>query len=111
MANTLTPVLGSNSQTGTPTTASTGSTSSANNLANKNTFLQLMVAQLRYQNPLNPVDGSSFLAQLSQITGVEQMVQMNQNLDAIKGLLTTKTPSAEGTATLPVSSSGPDSHT
>lgn len=54
---------------------------------NKNMFLQLMVAQLRNQNPLNPVDGVDFLMQLSQISGVEQMVGMRQELQSIRQVL------------------------
>jgi flagellar hook assembly protein FlgD len=53
----------------------------------KDMFLKLMVAQLKYQNPLNPVDGTDFLQQLSQISGVEQMVEMRKELTAIHELL------------------------
>ncbi len=56
--------------------------------ATKQMFLQLLVAQLKNQNPLNPADGTEFLAQLSQLTGVEQMVSMNQELAAIRKALT-----------------------
>lgn len=87
MANTLTSGIGSSSNaTGTQTSGTTA-TKPSEGLANKDTFLQLMVAQLRYQNPLNPVDGSAFLAQLSQISSVEQMVQMRQDLDQIREIL------------------------
>jgi flagellar hook assembly protein FlgD len=53
----------------------------------KDMFLKLMVAQLKYQNPLNPIDGTDFLQQLSQISGVEQMVEMRKELTAIHELL------------------------
>ena len=36
-------------------------------------FLQLMVAQLRYQDPMNPADSSEFLAQNAQFTALEKM--------------------------------------
>lgn len=86
MANTLNTAIAA-SQTTSSGAAASKSPSSNDRLATKDTFLQLMVAQLRYQNPLNPVDGSSFLAQLSQISSVEQMVQMSQTLDQIKTIL------------------------
>jgi flagellar basal-body rod modification protein FlgD len=54
---------------------------------NKDMFLQLMVAQLKNQNPLNPMEGTDFLQQLSQISGVEQMVEMRKELEAIHQLL------------------------
>jgi flagellar basal-body rod modification protein FlgD len=40
------------------------------------TFLQLMVAQLKYQNPLSPSDGTEFLAQTAQFTMVEKLNQL-----------------------------------
>jgi len=53
----------------------------------KEMFLQLLVAQMRNQNPLNPADGAEFLAQLSQITGVEQMLEIRKQLEGIRSLL------------------------
>jgi len=38
-------------------------------------FLQLLVTQLRYQDPLNPIDDRDFLAQLAQFTALEQMTE------------------------------------
>jgi flagellar basal-body rod modification protein FlgD len=46
-------------------------------------FLKLLVAQLRYQDPSNPADGTQFLAQTAQFTQVEklgQLAQEQQNL-------------------------------
>lgn len=40
---------------------------------NKEMFLQLMVAQLRYQDPMNPADSSEFLSQNAQFTALEKM--------------------------------------
>jgi flagellar basal-body rod modification protein FlgD len=94
MANTLS--VGSAAQTTNLADATASATGpAADKLATKDTFLQLMVAQLRYQNPLNPVDGSSFLAQLSQMSGVEQMVQMRQDMDSMLKIFSA--PSATGT--------------
>ncbi|MGF1661836.1 MAG: flagellar hook assembly protein FlgD [Kineosporiaceae bacterium] len=39
-------------------------------------FLQLLVAQLRYQDPLNPADGSEFVAQTAQLTSVERLNEL-----------------------------------
>jgi flagellar basal-body rod modification protein FlgD len=47
---------------------------------NKNDFLQLLVTQLKSQDPLNPQDSSQFVAQLAQLTQVEQMYNINSNL-------------------------------
>ncbi|MGF1648183.1 MAG: flagellar hook assembly protein FlgD [Kineosporiaceae bacterium] len=39
-------------------------------------FLQLLVAQLRYQDPLNPADGTEFVAQTAQLTSVERLNEL-----------------------------------
>jgi flagellar basal-body rod modification protein FlgD len=36
-------------------------------------FLQLLVAQMRYQDPMNPTDSSQFLSQSAQFTALEKM--------------------------------------
>ncbi|MFL6107155.1 MAG: flagellar hook assembly protein FlgD [Marmoricola sp.] len=41
--------------------------------ADKDMFLQLLVAQMRYQDPMNPTDSSQFLAQSAQFTALEKM--------------------------------------
>ncbi len=52
-------------------------------MATEQTFLMLLVAQLKNQNPLNPQDGTQFVAQLAQFSSLEQQMQMRQDLDAI----------------------------
>lgn len=49
--------------------------SPANQLG-KDTFLQLMVAQLRNQDPMNPTDSAAFLAQTAQFTSLEKMTEL-----------------------------------
>jgi len=61
-----------------------------NSVATKENFLQLLVAQIKNQNPLNPADGTQFLSQLSQFTEMEQMLGMRQDLQAIRAALTPK---------------------
>jgi flagellar basal-body rod modification protein FlgD len=39
----------------------------------KDTFLELLVAQMRYQNPLQPMDGREFLGQAAQFAMVERL--------------------------------------
>jgi flagellar basal-body rod modification protein FlgD len=47
---------------------------------NSNDFMKLLVTQLQNQDPLNPQDSSAFVAQLAQITQVEQTYNINTNL-------------------------------
>jgi flagellar basal-body rod modification protein FlgD len=42
----------------------------------KDTFLKLLVAQLKYQDPLSPADPQQFLAQTAQFTSVEKLEQI-----------------------------------
>ena len=43
----------------------------------KDDFLQLLAAQLQYQNPLEPMTDSAFVAQLAQFSSLEQLSQLN----------------------------------
>lgn len=52
-----------------------------NEMVKKEDFLRLFVTQLRYQNPLNPLDGAAFTAQLAEFSSLEQLVNMNQRMD------------------------------
>ena len=61
--------------------------SSAGSAAARNTgelgkteFLNLLVTQLRYQDPLKPVDDKEFIAQLAQFSSLEQMQNMNNSI-------------------------------
>ena len=49
----------------------------------KDDFLEMMVAQLQNQDPLNPLDGTDFTAQLAQFSSLEQLVNTNEQLQNI----------------------------
>jgi len=44
-------------------------------------FLQLLVAQLKNQDPMQPQDGTQFVAQLAQFSELEQVIAIRQNSD------------------------------
>jgi flagellar basal-body rod modification protein FlgD len=46
----------------------------------KDAFLQLLVSQLRNQNPLEPTSNDQFIAQLAQFSSLEEMQTVNENL-------------------------------
>lgn len=47
------------------------------------TFLKMLTAQARYQDPMDPLDSSAYAAQLAQFSMVEQQVQTNDTLSAL----------------------------
>jgi len=47
----------------------------------KDDFLQLLVTQLSHQDPMNPMDGQEFAAQLAQFSSLEQLSNMNETLN------------------------------
>ncbi len=48
-----------------------------------NAFLQLLIAEMRNQDPTKPMDSAQYLGQLASFSAVEQGVQTNAKLDAL----------------------------
>lgn len=48
-------------------------------------FMKLLVAQMRYQNPMAPQDGAEYLAQVSQYAMVEQLQKVSQGQEEVSG--------------------------
>ena len=73
------------SVSGTTSSSSTSSSLKSSLGMDSSDFLQLFIAQLQYQDPLNPQDATSMLNQLSQLTLVEQSYNTT---NALSNLLT-----------------------
>jgi flagellar basal-body rod modification protein FlgD len=96
-----TSALTLSSTTGTTSAVSAAeqSASSATDpLAQKETFLKLLVAQIRNQDPLNPADGIEFLTQLAQFSQLEQMFEIRSELETIRKALVAKTTDSASSA-------------
>lgn len=57
--------------------------SDSGNKLNKDDFLRLLVTQLRYQNPLEPMEGTEFVSQLAQFGALEQMQNLNLQMASL----------------------------
>ncbi len=64
----------------TGTTSQAAATNPLSQLSNSQTFLDLLVAQLKYQDPLNPTSGTQFLAETAQLTEVQTITQLSQEM-------------------------------
>lgn len=49
----------------------------------KDEFMTLLLTQMQYQDPLNPLDNAEFLSQLSQFSQLEQLYNVNQNIQEL----------------------------
>ncbi|HOD35793.1 MAG TPA: flagellar hook assembly protein FlgD [Syntrophales bacterium] len=70
------------------TTTVTSAASSKNSMSTdrvmgKEEFLKMLIAQLKNQNPLNPLDGTEFTAQLAQFSSLEQLQNVYTELKAL----------------------------
>ncbi len=54
-----------------------------NGLANEQTFLKLLVAQIKNQNPLNPTDAVQFVGQLTQYSELEQLIGIRSGMQQL----------------------------
>jgi flagellar basal-body rod modification protein FlgD len=78
---TTIPVTATSSTTSAA--ASTSSATAAGATVNYNEFLQLMVAELKNQDPTQPTDPTQFMSQLASFSQVEQQIKTNTKLDTM----------------------------
>ena len=87
------PTSGVSGTSGTSSTPpGSSSATKGKDLGDKDTFLKLLVAQLKYQDPSNPADSTQFLAQTAQFTQVEKLGDIadllkSQRLTGVSGLV------------------------
>lgn len=108
MASMPSPVTsGSQPSTGTSSSSSSLSSASAQEAqVTEQQFLQLLVAQLQNQDPLNPMDGTQFVSQLAQFSQLEQMIGVNQGVQQLvvdAGTPTGTGSTSNGTGSTPAS--------
>lgn len=72
------PQTNTTNQTTNSTT--TTKTSSKSNALGQTEFLNLLMTQLKYQDPMNPMDDTSFIAEMANFSALEQMSSLNKTL-------------------------------
>ncbi len=82
----------------TPTTTAP-STAAVTNLASQGVFLQLLVAQLKNQDPEQPTDGTAFVTELAQFTTLQEDTTSATDLNSIVAALPSLTPATPTTPT------------
>lgn len=84
----------------------TSTDSTSNSYLGKDAFLQLLVAQMKYQDPLNPSTDTEYVAQLAQFSSLEQLQNMNttssnsQAFSLVGKTVVVQTTDASGNVTL-----------
>lgn len=91
MSTTTDAVVGAASSTAALQSATqtnkTNDTSGVSSLADEDTFMQLLVAQMQNQDPLNPLDGTQYISQLSQLTATEQTSKMAESMNKMSAIV------------------------
>jgi flagellar basal-body rod modification protein FlgD len=70
-------------------------------LVSEQTFLKLLVAQIKNQNPLDPMEGIEFVSQLAQFSQLEQTIQMRTGIDDIRSVVEAAVAAGETTQETP----------
>ncbi len=63
--------------------ATTTATTSTTTSINQQDFLQILLTQLQFQDPLKPVDNEQFVAQLAQFSALEVSTEQSQKIDSL----------------------------
>ena len=58
-----------------------------NDALDKDAFLQLLVTQMQYQDPLDPQDNSEYVAQLAQFSSLEQMTNVYKSIEEVSQMV------------------------
>ena len=90
ITNDVSQAVGANGTTppaGTTTASKSPTANSTTGMASEQTFLQLLVAQIKNQDPMSPTDSMQFVTQLAQFSSLEQLIGINQGVNALNSHL------------------------
>jgi flagellar basal-body rod modification protein FlgD len=72
-----------NVQMNTQTSTASSTDQTSKTAVDYQSFLKLLVAEMKNQDPTNPMDSTQYVAQLAAFSQVEQSVQINTKLDQL----------------------------
>jgi flagellar basal-body rod modification protein FlgD len=81
----LSSILSTVNSSSAASPAGTGTSGNSTALASESTFLQLLVTQIKNQDPTQPMDSTAFLGQLAQFSQLEQLIGINQGVQKLGG--------------------------
>jgi flagellar basal-body rod modification protein FlgD len=73
-------VSSTTSTTNTQSSTNAATTSAAGKQMDENAFLNLLVTELKNQDPMNPMDNKDFIAQLAQFSSLQEMQNLNTSM-------------------------------
>lgn len=79
--STTTATTPSNIATPTSDLLKVDNTKTTNKELDKDAFINLLVTQMKYQDPLNPMDNQEMMAQMAQFSALEQMMNVAQAVE------------------------------
>src|SRR3981189_492154 len=83
MAASQTATNGASSSTSSSSSSSSSGLSGLSGAASEQTFLHLLVAQIKNQDPLSPTDSTQFVTQLAQFSQLEQSIGIKSDMDTL----------------------------
>jgi len=93
------PMRDTNAPNSSSDSASNAITNASGGAMGKDQFVQLLVTEMKNQDPMNPMDGKDLAAQLAQFSSVEQLMNINTKLDNFAALFAPTTPTSGSSST------------
>ncbi len=75
--------MGVNSVSGATQTKDSSATNQTSVLGMQDQFMQILLTQLRYQDPMEPMNEKDFFAQMAQFTSATEMSNLNTKMDSL----------------------------
>jgi flagellar basal-body rod modification protein FlgD len=97
MASPISALISSSSSNGAANSSTTGTSAATD--SNQGVFLQLLVSQLKNQDPLNPTDSTQFVSELAQFSQLEQVIAIRSDIES---KMTSTPPATQTPTTAPV---------